>query len=85
MTVSIEIEVADRANAVVVPAAAVREPQSAAPWVLVVDAGRARRVPVKLGARTASQIEITEGLAPATEVILTPGTAAGDRVRPARH
>ena len=85
MTVSIEIEVADRANAVVVPAAAVREPQSDAPWVLVVDAGRARRIPVKLGARTASQIEITEGVAPAAEVILTPGTAAGDRVRPARR
>jgi HlyD family secretion protein len=84
MTVSIEVEVADRADAVVVPAAAVREPQSDAPWVLVVDGGRARRVPVKLGARTASQIEIREGAAPGAQVILTPGIAAGERVRAAR-
>jgi HlyD family secretion protein len=84
MTVSIEVEVADRADAVVVPATAVREPQSDAPWVLVVDGGRARRVPVKLGARTASQIEIREGAAPGAQVILTPGIAAGERVRAAR-
>jgi HlyD family secretion protein len=84
MTVSIEIEVADRADAVVVPAAAVRDAQTDAPWVLVVDGGRARRVPVKLGARTASQIEIREGAAPGAQVILTSGVAAGERVRAVR-
>jgi HlyD family secretion protein len=84
MTVSIEIGVADRAAAVVVPAAAVREPQSDVPWVLVVRDGRAERVPVKLGARTAKDVEITDGLAAGSQVVLTPAIVAGERVRAAR-
>ena len=62
MTVSIDIEVAARADGLVIPAAAVRELQSRQPWVLVVRDGRAARQPVQLGARTAEQVEVLSGL-----------------------
>lgn len=64
MTVSVDIEVARRSNAIVVPAAAVHDGGSGAPWVMKVRAGRAYRQPVRLGARGSDQIEILEGVQP---------------------
>lgn len=84
MTVSIDIAVADRANALVVPAGAVHDANGETPWVLALRDGRAERADVKLGARTASQVEIVQGLAAGAEVIVTPGIAPGRRVRAAR-
>ena len=81
MTVSIDIEVAAKADALVIPAAAVRELQSRRPWVLVVRDGRAARQPVQLGARTAGQVEVLSGLAAGAEIVTTPDVAAGARVR----
>ena len=70
MTVSVEIEVARKAGALALPLDAVRDLASA-PWVLAVRDGRARRVPVGVGVRGATRVEIVSGL------------AAGDRVIPA--
>jgi HlyD family secretion protein len=80
MTVSIDIEVADRPDGLVVPAAAVRELQSRQPWVLVVRDGRAERQPVRIGARTAEQVEVLSGLAAGAEIVTTPDIAPGARV-----
>ena len=80
MTVSIEIEVADRADGLVIPAAAVRELQSRAPWVVVVRDGHAAQQRVQIGARTAEQVEVLTGLAAGAEIVTTPGIAPGARV-----
>jgi HlyD family secretion protein len=80
MTVSIDIEVANRADGLVVPAAAVRELQSRQPWVLVVRDGRAVRQPVQIGARTAERVEVLSGLAADTEIVTTPDIAPDTRV-----
>ena len=80
MTVSIDIAVADKPSALVIPASAVREPQSAEPWVLVLKEGRAIRQPIRTGSRAAPQVEVVSGLAAGSEVIVTPGVAPGDRV-----
>ena len=44
--------------------------------------GRAERVAVRAGARSAAEVEIEDGLAAGDVVILSPGIAPGDRVRP---
>jgi HlyD family secretion protein len=80
MTVSIDIEVAARADGVVIPPP-VRELQSRQPWVLVVQDGRAAQQPVRIGARTAEQVEVLSGLAPGAAIVTTPGIAPGARVR----
>jgi len=80
MTVSIDIEVADREDGLAVPAGAVRELQSRQPWVLVVRDGRAVQQPVQIGARTAEQVEVLSGLSPGDEIVTTPGIAPGARV-----
>ena len=80
MTVSIDIEVADRADGLVIPAAAVRELQSRAPWVVVVRDGHAAQQRVQIGARTAEQVEVLTGLAAGAEIVTTPGIAPGARV-----
>jgi HlyD family secretion protein len=80
MTVSIDIEVATRADGLVIPATAVRELQSRQAWVLVVRDGRAARQPVQIGARTAEQVEVLSGLAAGAEIVTTPDVAPGARV-----
>ena len=81
MTVSIDIAVADKESALVVPAAALREASSPEPSVLVLRDGVATRAGVKTGARTSSQVEILAGLAPGDPVITDASVAPGDRVR----
>jgi HlyD family secretion protein len=82
MTVSVEIEVARKPGALTLPLDAVRD-LATAPWVLAIRDGRARRVPVGVGARSATRVEILSGLSagdpvvPAAEV----SVADGDRVR----
>ena len=83
MTVSVDIEVARSAGTVVVPAAVVREANSAQPWVLAVDGGRATRRAVKLGLKGDGRMEVLEGVAPGDRLIsaaqLT--VTSGQRVR----
>jgi HlyD family secretion protein len=70
MTVSVDIEVARKPGAIVLPLRFVRDIDGKAPWVLKSESGHARRQAVKLGLRGATQIEIAEGL------------LSGDRVLP---
>ena len=84
MTASVDIEVARRSGAVVVPADAIRAIGSGKPWVLAVAGGRTARREVTLGLRGDGRVEVTEGVAPgdlvvpATNLIVKPG----ERVRP---
>jgi HlyD family secretion protein len=83
MTVSIDIEVARRESALVLPTELVREADDA-PWVLVVRRGRAQRQPVTLGLRGVGVTEITTGLR-VGEAVISPAAAKirpGARVRP---
>jgi HlyD family secretion protein len=89
MTVSVDIEVARRKNAVLVPADALHDPEGTAPWVLQAVGGRVQRQPVELGLRSAGWCEIVRGLQPGDQVIRASGTHApavtpGARVRPVR-
>ncbi len=80
MTVSIDIAVADKPDAIVIPAAAIRDSQTLEPWVLVLRDGHAERQTVAVGARTAQEVEVTRGLAVGDVVILTPNVNPGARV-----
>jgi len=82
MTVSIELVGGMKPDALVLPAAAVRNADSANPWALVPRGGRAELVPVKVGLRSVGSVEITSGLNEGDEVIPQfEKAAAGDRVR----
>ena len=82
MTVSVEMTVGQQPQALVLNTAAVREPDSAAPWALQLKDGVATRTPITLGLRGTGVIEVKSGLAegdlliPATEKV-----AEGDRVK----
>lgn len=84
MTVSVELLGGARADALVLPAAAVRDADRDAPWVLALRDGRAVRVPVRVGLSGVGAIEITEGLSPGDQAIpQTEKALPGDRVRAA--
>ncbi|MET3352455.1 UNVERIFIED_ORG: HlyD family secretion protein [Xanthobacter viscosus] len=83
MTVSVDIAVDRRPDAVVVPARTVHAPASAAPFVLVVREGRAREQKVRLGLWAGDQVQVLEGLTPGEEVLpVASGVRAGQRIRP---
>jgi len=83
MTVSVDIEVARHIDLLVLPANAVRESLSTAPWVLKVGNGKALRKPIKIGARGVALIEILDGLVEGDQVIPATnlGTKSGQSVR----
>ncbi len=82
MTVSVDIEVARKKDAVVLPLRFVRDLEGAAPWVLKVDGGSARRQPVKIGLRGGKVIEIAEGLASGDRAVAPDAAVAdGQRMR----
>jgi HlyD family secretion protein len=82
MTVSVDIEVARRPQALLVSAAAVRDADGGAPWVLRVAGGRAEKVAVTLGLRSGGQVEVLQGLQ-AADLLATGATTVqpGERVR----
>jgi HlyD family secretion protein len=85
MTVSVDIEVARHANALVLPSDAVHEPGSAHPWVMRIEAGRAQRVDVSLGASAGGRTEVLAGLQAGDRVLAGGSPArAGQRVHPAK-
>ena len=86
MTVSIDITVATKPDALAVPSEAVHAAASPAPWVLAVEEGRIVRRDVRLGIRGDGATEIAAGLADGAEVVLPDGPppAPGERVRPSR-
>jgi HlyD family secretion protein len=74
MTVSIDIEVARRPQALVLSAAAVHALDSTAPWCWVYAQGHARRTPITVGSRSAGLVELLSGLAEGDRVILGAST-----------
>jgi HlyD family secretion protein len=85
MTVSVDIEVARRANAVLVPASAVHDAEGNGPWVLRVEDHHAIRRAVQLGLRSGGFAEVLEGLQNGDLVIPASATTkAGERVRTTR-
>lgn len=83
MTVSVEVEVARRADALTLPPEAVRDAATGAPWVMVVGGdGRTARRPVALGLRGARVVEVTGGLTERDAVVPSAATVdVGRRVR----
>ena len=83
MTVSVDIQVAKRSQAILVPTDAIHELKSLRPWVLKIEAGKARRQMLKLGLQSAGMSEVLEGLH-AGDLVLpsVSGVAEGERVRP---
>lgn len=83
MTVSVDIEVAAKDDALVLPLRSVHDVLSGQPWVLQVRDGRAGKQPVKLGLRGNAHIEITEGLSAGDLAIpQSSGVLTGQRLRP---
>jgi HlyD family secretion protein len=84
MTVSVDIEVAHRADALTLSVAAIRDGAGAEPWVMVLDNGRIKRRTVKLGVRGDSRVEILDGLREGDEVLPATGVVPykeGKRLR----
>ncbi len=79
MTVSIDIEVARRPQALVLSAAAVHALDSTAPWCWVYAQGQARRTPITVGSRSAGLVEVLSGLAEGDRVIVGTGTIRDDQ------
>jgi HlyD family secretion protein len=84
MTVSVDIEVARRDNALVVPTETLHDSAGRAPWVLKVFERRLRRQPVTPGASGGGNTEILNGLQAGELVVPASGAklAEGTRVRP---
>ncbi len=84
MTVSVDIEIARRANAVLVPRNAVHDLETASPWVLKVVGQRARRQAVTLGLRSDGLCEVLTGLTAGEQVVpvATATIADGAKLRP---
>ena len=81
MTVSINIDVARKPDALTVPAEALRE-SGGARSVQVIRGGRAETVKVETGVRAATLVEILSGIREGDVVLLTRGIPDGTRVRP---
>src|SRR5690606_38035111 len=81
MTVSVEIELARRENALIVPAEAVVDASGAAPYVLVIEGGRAVRRDVTLGMRAGELFEVQDGVEEGERLVLGgAGVEPGTRV-----
>lgn len=83
MTVSIDIEVARRPQALIASSADVRNLTSAAPWLLIVRDGHAVRQPVKVGLISAGKAEVLSGVEAGDQVVPSTATSIteGKRVR----
>jgi len=84
MTVSVDIRVAERRGAVLVPTDAVHDLGAPQPWVLKVVDGRARRQHLRLGLRGGGTSVVLEGLS-AGDLVVAAGSgelADGARIRP---
>lgn len=81
MTVAIDVPGPVLKQTIMLPADAVRQLQTDAPWVLVVRDGTAVRVPVKTGLQTQGRVAITDGLKSGERVIMARDIEAGARVR----
>jgi HlyD family secretion protein len=78
MTVSIDLTVAAKRQALTLAASSVHGVSSSTPWVQVVENGRAKRRDVQLGIRGQGTIEILSGLDERTRVLVPPETPVAD-------
>jgi HlyD family secretion protein len=87
MTVSIDLTVAVKKQALTLPSDVVRGAASPAPWLLAVEGGRVVRADVGLGIRGDGAIEIASDFKEGTDVIVPDGQllTAGQRVRATRE
>jgi len=89
MTISVDIEVAKRPSALIVPAEVLRGTSGGETWVMKVNGGHAKRQPVKVGIVSAGKAEIIDGVEPG-DLVIRAATAIKDgariraRVAPAR-
>jgi HlyD family secretion protein len=83
MTVSVNVEVARRVGALVVPRDAVLRTGRDSGWVIVARDGRAVRRPVRTGVVAEAGVEICDGLAEG-DLVLPTDVEPGARVRPVR-
>ncbi len=83
MTVSVDIEVARKPQALLIALSAVHEPQSPSPWALYLDdQGRVTRRELRLGLRSGGHAELLSGLAEGDRLVLAKEPVeAGARVR----
>ena len=81
MTVSVDIAVAQRSQAVLVPTEAVHDLDTHTPWVLKVVQGQALRTPVQLGLRSQGLSEVLDGLAVNDQVLANAALAVNDKAR----
>ena len=81
MTVSVDIEVAKRSQAVLVPTEAVHNLESHEPWVLKVISGKAVRTPIRLGLSSQGMCEVLDGLAAGDQVLANASLAVNDKTR----
>jgi len=81
MTASVDIEVARRDSAILVPTGAVHDLETAAPWVYRIDGRRARRQPVTIGLRSGGLCEVLAGLAPGDRVVSASDLTVRDGAR----
>jgi HlyD family secretion protein len=84
MTVSVSIEVARHADAIVIASEALRDADREAPWVLRHEAGRLLRTPIRIGSRSGGHTEVLAGLKEGDRVAPAgAGFHDGDRIRSA--
>ncbi|HLO94124.1 MAG TPA: efflux RND transporter periplasmic adaptor subunit [Burkholderiaceae bacterium] len=84
MTVSVEIEVARRSQALSLPLEAVMQADASQPWVWVLDADdRLQRRSLRLGLRAGGLVEVLQGLKAGERVLLAPepGWKPGQHLR----
>jgi HlyD family secretion protein len=82
MTVSVDIEVARRSQALLVSCSTVHDADGSSPWVLRVQDGLAVRSAVRLGLRSGGICEVVEGLHEGDRLIpVAAAVAAGTRIR----
>lgn len=78
MTVSVTVTVAEKRAALVVPRDAVRDVAGATPWVdLLRDGEPARRVDVRVGLRSATDVELSPGVAEGDRLVLPEAAVSG--------
>lgn len=87
MPVVVEIEAMRKTGVLSLSPEAVRNGESAQPWVMVVENGRAQRKAIKLGLRGKTRVEVVEGLHEGDFVIPSASfdIEEGNRIRLARN
>jgi len=80
MTVSVEVLVAQKQNALTIPGVALRE-AGERKYVLVARSGSTHEADVKVGIRSLQRVEIVSGLSAGEQVVIDERVRAGQRVR----